>query len=161
MGDYYFFIREIGEMAQEVEEAGYRFYQQLAERFSKVRPLENLFNSLAQAELKHKETFQSFTRDASKSGAGDEYSIDLAGHMRGAFIDSFNRIVFDLSPSQTADIDLKQAFAVAIRVEQHSIQTYGKMKEVFIEKFGGILAKIIDEERRHLDMLQVAQIKVV
>lgn len=75
MGEFYFSLYQIAEMAMKIEEAGARFYAQLA-RTADREDLRKVFHSLAQAEGEHQKAFARIA-DEFRSAGAQEYSIDL------------------------------------------------------------------------------------
>jgi rubrerythrin len=150
MAEYYFSPYQIAEMAMGVEEEGARFYQELAGSVDNGR-LKGIFANLARAELKHRETFRTIADTLHKEDL-NEYSVDVAGLMR-AYLERLKATAFKARPSTENPSIILEALAIAIHTEEEAISIYAEMRRVFIDKFREVLTAIIEEERKHLDIL--------
>lgn len=147
-----FSTKELIDMAIEIEESGYSFYRKCREKFDDEE-LRDLFSFLAEEELRHKDIFGNLLSEI-KDGQGvftDEYYLYLKalGEER-VFRNSgdVDRVVRDVQ----SPLD---AVRIAMTAERDSIIWYGELKEIHgkVREAVAILARILDEERRHVATL--------
>ena len=151
MGDHYFSIRHIAEMAMHVEEDGHAFYCDLA-RFADAKDARRIFSALAEAELKHKEFFRGMA-ETFRDQEEQEYSIDLAALMQG-HMDKLKESAFNLrSFLKKKTVSIQDALNAAIHAEAEAVRVYTEISVVFVEKFRKPLEIIINEEKKHLEIL--------
>ena len=155
MGDHFFSIRHVAEMAMQVEEDGYEFYSDLA-RLAEAKEVRPVFSALAEAELKHKEFFRGIV-EAFQDQDEREYTIDIAALMRG-HTNKLKESAFNLRSFLKKELtSIQDALCVAIRAEEEAIRIYTEISTVFSEKFRKPLVIIIHEEEKHLEMLNNLQ----
>ena len=150
MTEYYFSPRQIAEMAMGVEEAGRKFYFNLANPFHKKK-LKDIFLNLADAELKHRDIFKSIADSFSKEDES-EYSIDLPALMQ-SYVDKLEGLVFNMKSFSNKPTNVREALNVAVYTEEEAICIYTEIYNCFVDKFHDILTRIIEEEKKHLEIL--------
>ena len=142
-----FDIRQIFRFASRIEENGYKFYTAMAER-QEDEELKNLFNYLADEELKHQKTFEGIL-----AGLGDRTPIKVPPSeyfdYLQAFIDRsiFPKDVAEGDPDRFGD--LSEVLEYSIGRESDSILYYHEIKSFTPESEHKAVDKIIQEEHRH------------
>ena len=145
-------ITEIIDIAIGLEEAGYTFYIQCSQKF-KDEYINNIFSFLAEEELNHKKTFESFPLpNLNKDGIfTDEYYLYLKSLTN-------NKIFGDPNNKNDIGIISKPVDAIkkAFHDEKESILFYSELKELFQgdSETLSLLQSIIEEERKHILTLQ-------
>ncbi len=139
---------EVVEIAVRFEEMGEKFYRGKAEILP--QDAREIFLHLAEEEIKHKETFQKLlkTLSPSRESLPDTYI---------GFLKSFvDRLIF---PGGKLNLELPQvkdtisALEFAIRRELESILYYQEIKPFISSKHHSTLDWIINEEKRHFEIL--------
>jgi len=148
--EFHFSPYEIAEMAISIEEEGVKFYTVLAESASSEK-LKGIFSVLAKAEATHKEKFREIA-NANREEDDTDYSIDISMLMH-RHIEELKNLAFKFSAKIDSE---KEALKMALDIERTAIKIYTDMKSSFIAKFHGILSKIIDEENKHLEIVEKA-----
>lgn len=149
-------LKELFDMAVQIEIAGEEYYSRCAEEFTEPA-IEKMFHFLANEERKHRDTFEAMAKDM--------------GQLEGNFSEEYYRYLKALGSDQIFQdgdtLDRKsfritspaEALSEALVDEKNSILLYMELKEhVTDERSLSLLLDIIDEERYHvtrlLDMLQ-------
>lgn len=154
---YFFSPARIAELSMRVEEKGSEFYALLADRNGNEK-IKKLFKFLAEQEVVHRRIFQSMAQ-ALKQEPEYEYSIDLLKDLEG----HLGKLIQSAFQLQTTDFHIDQMsrfFDIAINTEETAIKIYEHMKEAYVDKFSQVLTGIIEEERRHKDMLSNVRTKI-
>jgi rubrerythrin len=158
MAEYYFSAYQIAEMAVKVEEAGARFYARLADSV-KAQEVKNVFMILSKAEVRHQDAFRKIADSFRKEEAG-EYSVDLAMLMQN-HTDKLKEMVFNLDRAAGASAGVPGAIEVAIQTEKEAIRIFAEIYDNYTEKYHEVLLKIINEEKKHLEILLGVQKETV
>lgn len=150
MSVFYFSVEQIARMAMDVEIAGSKFYASLAQRVHQ-KELKDVFITLSKAEIEHRESFLKIAQNFKESEL-NEYSIDIEAEIQRHLM-MLKENAFNENSLDEKQMNVSQAIDVAINVEKMSVDIYTKVSAFVIEKFGDILRLIIQEEKKHLDML--------
>jgi rubrerythrin len=153
-----FTASDIVEFAIRIEENGAHFYR-FAVQIAKDEDTKNLFEKLADAELHHKKTFErilaAMDKTAPPEGYAGEYTAYLHNYVDNAII--FKKEVLDQGLTKVKDS--LSALDFALQREMDSILYYHEIKGLVPAHEHGTIDKIIEEERRHVDMLSAMKKK--
>lgn len=148
---------EIIDIAVRTEETGHEFFK-LAQENTKSEKLKELFGYLAEAELRHKETFLGLKGEIEEAPQGVPVDWDELGLYIKAMTDSsfFVGRKKSINMATKASSD-KEAIDFAMLFEKDTLLYFYHIKDIV--KAGGrpVLDKIIQEEKDHIRKL--AEIK--
>jgi rubrerythrin len=153
-----FTASDIVEFAIRIEENGAHFYR-FAVQIAKNEDTKNLFEKLADAELHHKKTFERILAAMDKTAPPEGYAGEYAAYLHN-YVD--NAIIFKkevLDQGLTKVKDSLSALDFALQREMDSILYYHEIKGLVPAHEHGTIDKIIEEERRHVDMLSAMKKK--
>jgi len=142
---------EIFQFAIRIEQNGENFYRKMAEKLDD-KPLQDLFISLADEEVKHKKIYQNMVSEIESYEPFESYSGEYYEYLR-AYADN---IVFDeekLDDKIAAISDKLSAIDFAIDNEISSILYYQEIKNLVPKGKHAQIDKIIEEERKHFARL--------
>ena len=147
---------EIFEFAIRIEENGETFYREMAKKL-KHKEIKDLFNYLADEEVKHRKTFENMLSEIEKYEPPESYPGEYFAYLR-AYADEHiftkeKKGNFMAKKINTA----KEAINFAIEIELDSILYYLEAKNLVPEYEKNKIDKIIEEERRHY--LRLCQIR--
>ncbi len=138
------------DVAIEMEIEGASFYQKLADQAGHVG-LSRIFTLLKEDEIRHKAYFEGLKKNTKVDIIASFAQSDEVKHL----IESFKNENF----SQL--MDQKEAYENALDIELKSIEFYTEQKsQVLDEEKQKILEIIINEERRHYDLLDTIIVMV-
>ncbi len=138
------------DVAIEMEIEGASFYQKLADQAGHVG-LSRIFTLLKEDEIRHKAYFEGLKKNTKVDNIASFAQSDEVKHL----IESFKNENF----SQL--MDQKEAYENALDIELKSIEFYTEQKsQVLDEEKQKILEIIINEERRHYDLLDTIIVMV-
>ncbi len=143
---------DIYQFAIRVEEDGELFYHRAAMN-AEDRETGKLFDRLADEEVKHKRIFQEMLSKIDEYKRPESYSGEYMAYLRD-YID--NKAVFtkDVKEGQLKNVyDTLSALDFAIQRELDSILYYQEAKQFVATKYHGQIDKIIEEERKHFEVL--------
>jgi len=147
---YQFSSYQIAEMGMEIEVAGAKFYALLANS-TQDKKLKDIFTILSKAEIEHREVFRCIA-DTFRMQDVSEYSIDLEADMKNHIME-LKEIVLSFQSLPKAPANILEAIEIAIKTETNAVRIYTEILTSLTEKFHGVLSAIINEERKHLEML--------
>lgn len=134
------------EFAMQMEKDGEKFYREIAEK-SNNPGLKKIFNTLAEEEVVHYNTFKQL---AAKSSA-DAIESDILAKAKNIFVDLQKAGDFDIS----AETPQAEAYRKAMEAEKEAYTFYeAKAAEVADENEKKILLTFAREERRHYRLLE-------
>lgn len=143
-----FNAKDIFEFAVKIEVNGERFYREMAKKLHAPK-IRELFNFLADEEIKHKEIFEKL---ATRMGSFSLPEISDADYK--AYLDAYTEnLIFsetDIDSKITGIDDEKVALLFAIDKELDTIYYYKEIKDLLPESEHGLVDKIIAEERSHV-----------
>ena len=148
---YFFAPYQIVEMAMHVEEKGAEFYKYLGERNRDVK-VKKIFAELSNQEINHREIFNKLALEARKIGAEYEYSINVEELLQNG-IDDLEKSIFSFQSLESDKIDMRGCLELAIHAEDQAVHIYNAMKDSFIKEFQDVISQIINEEKKHLEIL--------
>jgi rubrerythrin len=140
------------EVAVRIEENGITFYN-FAEKIAKTEDAKKLFAQLALAEAAHKRTFEKLLSQIETYTPPERYAGEYADYLRN-YVDNnliFTKDVMDKQLSQVTDT--VGAFDFAMQRELDSILYYHEVKNLVPAAQHEAIEKIIEEERKHYQML--------
>lgn len=147
-----FTANDIVEVAVRIEENGITFYN-FAEKIAKTEDAKKLFAQLALAEAAHKLTFEKLLSQIETYTPPERYAGEYADYLRN-YVDNnliFTKDVMDKQLSQVTDT--VGAFDFAMQRELDSILYYHEVKNLVPAAQHEAIEKIIEEERKHYQML--------
>ena len=144
---------EIIELAVQTEETGYAFYTQALEN-AKNEKLKSLFKYLADAELKHKETYLSLKDAIAESAQGMPIDWDELGLYIKAMTDSSFFLGGDKNINLASkSSDEKEAVDFAIGFEKDTLLFFYQILDIVKPKERPVVEKIVAEEKDHIKKL--------
>lgn len=153
----YFSGDEIIKMAVQTEETGYEFYR-LAQDNAKSQELKDLFEYLADAELRHKETYLSLKDAISETPQGVPIDWDELGLYIKAMTDSSFFVGGEKNVNLAAKTkDEKEAVDFAMGFEKDTLLFFYQILDIVKSADRPVVEKIVQEEKDHIKKL--AEIK--
>ena len=144
---------EIVKFAVQTEETGYKFYQ-LAQERATSQKLKDLFQYLAEAELRHKETYLGLKDAIDESPQGVPIDWNELGLYIKAMTDSSFFLGADKSINLAAKAaDEKEAVEFAIKFEKDTLLFFYQILDIVKAKNRSIVENIIQEEKEHIKQL--------
>ena len=143
---------DIVEVAVRIEENGITFYN-FAEKIAKTEDAKKIFAQLALAEAAHKRTVEKLLSQIETYTPPERYAGEYADYLRN-YVDNnliFTKDVMDKQLSQVTDT--VGAFDFAMQRELDSILYYHEVKNLVPAAQHEAIEKIIEEERKHYQML--------
>ena len=137
-----FDISEIFQFAIGIEENGEKFYRRAAQ-MTKDAKMKEAFNSLADDETEHKQTFEDMVSNVRKYDPSEFYPEEYFEYLR-AYV---NGTIF--AEVQEMPTDTHSAIKFAIQRELDSILYYQEIKNFVTKDQHDMINKIIEEERKH------------
>ena len=150
---------DIVEVAIRIEENGMTFYRHAA-GIARQEAVKALFSSLAEEELKHRETFAEIRAVMNPSVPPEGYGNEYAAYLH-SYVD--NIIVFKATAlaGELAKItDEASAFDFAIRRELDSILYYREVVEFLPGERRAEIERIIEEEKKHFTRLSQMKMRL-
>jgi rubrerythrin len=144
---------EVIRIAVKTEETGYKFYK-LAYSNTKSDRLKNIFNYLAEQELKHKEIFLSFKGLIKELPQGvpvdwDELDLYIKALTDSSFFLGEDKNI-NLASKATDD---KEAIDFAIGFEKDTMLYFYQIRDLLKNPEKPIIDKVINEEKEHIKKL--------
>lgn len=140
---------EIITVAMNLEDEGYRFYDEVA-RISRHKDSKDIFNKLKTDEEEHYKTFKGFLDALPQTDSRDYFDIkeEIAAYLNSLIeTDIFKNI----DKGSIKKMDEVQALEIGVKAERDSILFYTQARESSInQKAKDILVKIIEIEKGHL-----------
>jgi rubrerythrin len=148
---YSFDIREVFDVAIQIELSGERFYRHIA-HITQDKKAQGIFTHLADEELKHKKTFEDMRTKFPPQELPEGYPGEYISYLR----DYVKRLIF--TPKKLEDEWVKRKDTVAaiefgIRRELDSIAYYQEVKPLVPKHQRDAVDWIIGEERKHFVIL--------
>lgn len=143
---------EIVEFAVYIEQNGYEFYTQTAEKFENEKIVE-LFHYLAGEELKHEQVFKNLKGEAGLFNPHESYAGEFEAYMKD-FLKSHalgdNKAVKE-KVNRVSNIE--DALNLAIDFEKDSVVFFATLKKNVQQEKQAMIEKIIEEEIDHMTRL--------
>jgi rubrerythrin len=150
--DYWFSAHEIAKLAAQMESSGVAFYKRL-QQVAGDATVSDMCAFFAEQEQEHRAKFLAIAETSRTSESEQCYSADVCGMLK-ASMHELGRALSS-APSQARSPALvSDSLAIAAQVEATSIKVYTRMLEAYSQTFAGVHAKVLEEERKHLRMLQ-------
>ncbi len=153
MGDS-FAVSEIVEIGVQIEINGRDFYQKAAEK-TKDFGVKEIFEWLGKEEEAHISTFQKILDSAHKYEPRGAYPDEYFSYMNTlaeGHVFTKERTGLAVSRNTASDSD---AIELGIKFEKESIVFYEEMKKIVHDEDKTLLDQLIDQEKIHLQKLQV------
>lgn len=144
-----FSIMEVLEQAVQTERLGYEFYSEMANRFEKSEGLKNLFHTLAQKELRHKDRFEELKEITGETEPEDW--DEAASYLRAIVESEFFLGTGKSLPSLEHIRDAGDAVRFAIGFEKETMLYFVGIRDVVQNR--EIIDEIISEEKSHIKWL--------
>ena len=158
MNDHKFNLKEIFEIAEQIERNGAAFYRQAALRFDDNMQVKNLLLELAGQEDEHEKIFSEIQQRVSKEDISvkDELTCQYLDAVAGQFVFEEGETEKELAEKMS----LQDIFDIAIQKEKDSIIFYIGLKSSLIStEDKKAIDSIISEEQRHfVDLMKYAEI---
>ncbi len=141
-----FSVSEVMEQAVQTERLGYQFYSSMAKKFEKEDAFKNLFETLAQKELRHKKTFSEL-----KEITGNEEPEgweDVSRYLRAIVESEFFRGKNKSLPSLEHVKSIGDAVNFAMGFERETLLYFHEIRNIIKEK--DIVDEIINEEKIYI-----------
>ncbi len=144
---------EIVKLAVQTEETGYEFYK-LAQEHATSKKLKDLFQYLAEAELRHKETYLGLKDAIDESPQG----VPIDWNELGLYIKAMTDSSFFLGADKSINVaakaaDEKEAVEFAIKFEKDTLLFFYQILDIVKTKNKSIVENIIQEEKEHIKQL--------
>ncbi len=146
---------EIFQIAVKIEENGEKFYRH-ASNIATDEKTKEMFNFLADEEVKHKRTFEGMASSLEKYEPPESYPGEYFAYLH-AYAENLIFPPDKLQEKFDKIKDVGAAIDFAIQRELESILYYLEAKNLVPESQKGNIDKIVDEERRHY--LKLSEIK--
>lgn len=147
----FFDASEIVRFAVRIEENGEKFYR-YAVRTTVDEDAKEIFDHLADEEIKHKKTFEDMLSEIKKDEPFESYPGEYLAYLR----DYVDRIIFadEVLDRKISKVrDTSSAIDFGIQRELESILYYQEIKKFVLESQHNLVDRILDEERRHFSEL--------
>jgi len=153
---YGFNAEEIFQIAIDIEENGYEFYQK-AEAVIDDRAVKSVFSSLAKAEIKHKERFATLKAELprkAKEGTVWDPNEEMNEYLRMMAAMHVFRSPTGVNEAIAQIKGAVDALKLAMGFEKDSITFFLTMQDATEEKKGReLIGQLVDEEKEHLRRL--------
>ena len=146
---------DVLQFAIRIEEDGEMFYHKAALN-AEDKEVRDLFNNLADEEIRHKRVFQEMLSRIEVNPQAESYRGEYGAYLRD-YIDG--KVVFTRKTGAEASDDTKDALSAivfAMNREADSILYYHEVKQFVNEKNYVEIDKVIEEERKHFAKLSEA-----
>ena len=141
----FFNVSEIYQFAIKIEENGEKFYRKVANK-TKNKEVKDLFNFLADEEVKHKKVFEELLSKIEKYEPPESYPGEYFAYLK-AYAEE---LIFPKGVEREMEKeDVIEAINFGIRRELDSIMYYLEAKGFVPETQHNQLDKIIEQERAH------------
>jgi rubrerythrin len=138
---------EVFQFAIRIEENGEKFYRGMAEKLDDPET-KSLFSTLADQEVKHKETYKNMVSHIEDYEPIESYPGEYFSYLR-TYADNIIFTPQRMDEEMAKIKDVPTALQFAIDRELDSILYYQEVKNLIPKDQRGVIDKIIDEERRH------------
>jgi rubrerythrin len=147
---YWFSAGEIAKAAADIELAGRRFYEKL-ERVADDPTVVKMCRFFAEQEQMHHDQFMEIAGACSADDSGATYAVNLRGALEIS-LKELTAFVHDDAPITDPPETVRGCLRIATQMEKISIEIYSRVREQFAARFAGVIDRILDNERGHLDM---------
>jgi rubrerythrin len=147
-----FSVREVVEMAVRTEKLGQEFYSGMAEKFKDHERLRDLFTMLATMEKKHERIFSGLMGKV--SGDEPEEWVEAQNYFRAMMESEFFLGAGKSLPNLDHVKGVAEAADFAIGFEKESALFFVGMKSAVADADRPVIEEIIEEETRHIAILQ-------
>lgn len=140
-------VDDVISLAIKLEEDGYEFYSKVSQNFQQER-LKESFDFLAKQELKHAEVFRKMksSSDEDLNSTWDENEAYISTFVSSNVFPDVGELLKNVENMKVVDV-----IKFAIDVEKNTLIIYYELLEKIKNK--KVLKEIINEEKKHLEML--------
>ncbi|OPY02327.1 MAG: Rubrerythrin [Syntrophorhabdus sp. PtaB.Bin047] len=150
---------DILQFAVRIEEDGEMFYHKAALNATD-KEVRDLFNYLADEEIRHKRIFQDMLSGIETNPPAESFSGEYGAYLRD-YVDGKAVFTKDARTEAMSDaLDTPSALHFAMGREADSILYYHEAKQFVDEKHYAAIDRIIQEERKHFHKLAQMKAKV-
>jgi len=142
-----FEAKEIFKFAIRIEENGEKFYR-FASKLTEDEEIKEMFNYLANEEVKHKDIFTDLLSDITKDVSFENYSDEYLDYLR-CYVDNVIFTEEQLKTQEKEVDDVPSAIKFAMQRELDSILYYHEVEKFVADNKKPLIEKIIEEERKH------------
>ena len=156
--DFWFSAHETAELAARVEEQGAAFYRRVAEHAAD-ETVRNMAAFFAEQEEEHRDVFRGIASQFHGKTTEYCYAVDI----RDMLLTSLREIEDIFASASAAALDESGKIGclnLALRVEATSVVVYGRMLRTYDERYAAVLARILSEEEKHLQMVTIVLSKI-
>ena len=153
--NYFLAADEIATMAADLELKGAALYDHIGAVVADDT-VKRIVAWLAEQERQHEKDFRSIAEAHRTLDATQEYSVDVRG-MLGTAMRSLEEVLSGKRPIEKDLSTVGSCLQVAAHVEALSVSTYDAMRGTFGSRFTGVLARLVEEEQRHQDVILKVQ----
>ena len=151
---------EIIEMAVRTEATGYEFYT-LAKENARTAELKDLFNYLAEEELKHKATYEGMTDVIGEPAQGHPVDWDEVGEYVQAMVNSSFFLGGDKNINMAAKAgNDEEAVDFALGFEKDTLLFFYQLRDLVKPVNKPVIEKIIKQEQLHIQRLSAIKAKL-
>jgi rubrerythrin len=149
-----FTAAEIAELGIQIEKNGFEFYSKLAERATH-ESVKEVFSYLAGEEKSHIAAFQKIHDSSQAYDSVDQYPDDYFAYMK----DLASEHVFAQAGAGLVSADKVgseiEGIDIALKFEKESIKFFEAMKKIVKDSDSTVVDKLIEEEKRHIEKLNL------
>jgi rubrerythrin len=138
---------DIYQFAIRIEEDGEKYYRKIAKKM-KEKEVQELFNYLADEEVKHRKIFEEMVKKIEHFEPAESFPEEYFQYLR-AYADNTIFAVDKLKREMDVVSDPVDAAEFGMRREQDSILYYQDIKNIVSKSQHDLIEKIIAEERKH------------
>ena len=156
--DYWFSAHEVAQLAAEIESKGAVFYRHLQDVADDATIADMCAFFVAQ-EDEHHTKFLAIAEAYRTSECEQWYSVDI-GEMLKASISDMAQFCDGENLAARSLATVSECLSLAARLEATAIRVYTQMGEKYTARFSGILSEVLEEEQKHLRMIQHVQKRI-
>jgi rubrerythrin len=141
---------EIAEKAMSIEEEGAKFYHALS-NLTDNHVLKDIFDTLSKEEVEHRKKFSEIAVKHLMEET-TEHDIDIP-----TLVQDYANDIKDAFKATFSVQTIEDALNIAINLEETAIRIYEAMQVSLSQSVQDILEEIVNEEKKHLDILMEAK----
>ena len=150
--DYWFSVHDIPKLAAEMESKGAAFYKHL-QGVAGDATISEMCAFFAEQEREHQAKFIAIAEAHRTSQSEHCYSVDICGMLNTSMRD-LTQLLDGGPPASGMPSTVSECLTLAARVEATAISVYTKMTERYTDSFAEVITEVLEEERKHLQMIQ-------
>lgn len=151
----FYSINEVLEMAVQIEKSGYQFYLKAKEK-AKEEKLKELFDFLANEELRHMETFNGIKNKLKTT----PYTLPYDWEEAKLYLKAITESRFFVGPDKIINLmeetkNEKELINLAILFEKETLLFYYEILNLVAGEETPTVLKLINEEKNHIKKLEI------